>query len=369
MYWSFNLKTTGLQFGYFLGLLFFVIFIVRGIREERLSDIMMGFVLFFLTMLIQDYTFGFAGINFLWDEMDGWPRHFPWLFPATVYFYFLAQTNTDFRLKTKHIFHVLPYILYLIISFILLISGITPKNGFYDSKLGDVFDIFTYLISYSGIFFYFNKSLLIYRDYKIWAQNQYSNLYTVELKWLRNFLWFFLTGAIIHLCNVIVDLIYDLPFDKDYYWQLFTVVTIIYVGFSGLTQNQEKSIRFKNDITAKEKIQEKPLSNDDKILVNKLSGFMEINKPYLNPDLTLKDLAVLMNTNTSVLSNAINQGFGKNFNDFINEFRVNEFQRAVKEPNNKNLTFVAIAYDCGFNSKATFQRSIKKFTGKVPGEL
>jgi AraC-like DNA-binding protein len=366
---SFDLKTTGLQFGYFLALLFFVIFMVRGFREDRLSDKMLAWVMFFMAMLIQDYTFGFAGINVLWEELDGWPRHFPWLFPATVYFYFLAQTNADFRLEKRHIYHVMPYIFYVLVSVVLLFTGRTPNNGLYQTPLGTVWDISVYVLNYGGIFFYFYKSLLIYRNYKLWAENQYSNLYEVELKWLRNFLWFFMIGAVVHLINTIIDRVYDLPFDQDYYWQLFTVATIIYVGFSGLTQEQNKNIHFEeeNKTSEKGKEEEKPLADEENKLKEKLLTFMESQKPFLNPDLTLRQLAVLMHSNTSVLSGVINQGFGKNFNDFINEYRVQSFQEAVKDEKNKNLTLVAIAYDCGFNSKATFHRAIKKFTGHVPG--
>ncbi|MEY3423113.1 MAG: hypothetical protein RIR48_3443, partial [Bacteroidota bacterium] len=107
----FSLKTTGLQFGYFFALLFFIIFLIRGIRGENLADIILGCIMFFMAMLIQDYTFGFEGINFLWDELDGWPRHFPWLFPCSVYFYFLAQTNVNFKFTKKHLLHIVPYIL------------------------------------------------------------------------------------------------------------------------------------------------------------------------------------------------------------------------------------------------------------------
>jgi AraC-like DNA-binding protein len=367
--WSFNLKTTGLQFGYFLALLFFVIFMVRGFREDRLSDKMLAWVLFFMAMLIQDYTFGFAGINVLWEELDGWPRHFPWLFPATVYFYFLAQTNADFRLEKRHIYHVMPYVFYVLVSVVLLLTGLTPNNGLYQTTLGTVWDISVYVLNYGGIFYYFYRSLRIYRNYKFWAENQYSNLYEVELQWLRNFLWFFMIGAVIHLINTVIDLVYDLPFDQDYYWQLFTVATIIYVGFSGLTQEQNKNIHFEeeNKTSEKDKEEEKPLADEENKLKEKLLTFMDSQKPFLNPDLTLRQLAVLMHSNTSVLSGVINQGFGKNFNDFINEYRVQSFQEAVKDEKNKNLTLVAIAYDCGFNSKATFHRAIKKFTGHVPG--
>lgn len=367
--WSFNLKTTGLQFGYFLALLFFVIFMVRGFREDRLSDKMLAWVMFFMAMLIQDYTFGFAGINVLWEELDGWPRHFPWLFPATVYFYFLAQTNADFRLEKRHIYHVMPYIFYVLVSVVLLFDRRTPNNGLYQTTLGTVWDISVYVLNYGGIFYYFYWSLRIYRNYKFWAENQYSNLYEVELQWLRNFLWFFMIGAVVHLINTIIDKVYDLPFDQDYYWQLFTVVTIMYVGFSGLTQEQNKNIHFEEENKTSENVkeEEKPLADEENKLKEKLLTFMESQKPFLNPDLTLRQLAVLMHSNTSVLSGVINQGFGKNFNDFINEYRVQSFQEAVKDEKNKNLTLVAIAYDCGFNSKATFHRAIKKFTGNVPG--
>lgn len=369
-----GLKTTGLQFGYFFGLLFFFIFLIRGIREDRTSDILLGWIMFFMAMLLQDYTFGFAGINFLWEQMDGWPRHFPWIFPASVYFYFLAQTNVNFKFKMDDVIHLIPYLVYLIVSIFLYLYNLTPRTGLYSvGSYGEVWHIFLHVINYGGIFFYFIKSLKIYKNYKIWAQNEYSNIYELELLWLRNFLIFFLTGAILHLINTIIDIIYDLPFDQDYYWQLFIVITIIYLGISGMTQKQEKNLTFteaaiqttNDDLILQTKI----ASQEELEFIGRLDSFMKSKKPYLNPDLTLKNLASQMNTNTTFLSAVINNAFEKNFNDFINESRVNEFQSAKQNPENRNLTLIAIAYDCGFNSKATFNRAIKKFTGKMPSEL
>lgn len=364
----FQLKTTVLQFGYFFGLLFFLIFFIRGIREERLSDKLLGGVMFFMAMLIQDYTFGFAGINVLWEEMDGWPRHFPWLFPACVYFYFLTQTNIHFKWSARHLFHLLPYILYLVLSLILYCLGLTPNKGLYRSNLGIIWEYFHYLLSNGGIFYYFIKSLKIYKNYKIWAENQYSNFYQIELKWLRNFLAFYLLGAIIHLINTIIDQIFVLSFDQDYYWQLFTVITIVFVGVYGLSQKQEKQLTFVEETeTGKDK--PKFSIEEEGAFKTKIKQLMIDKQPYLNPELTLKELALMMNTNTTILSGMINQCFEKNFNDFINEYRVNAFKSALQEPSNKNLTLVAIGYDCGFNSKATFNRAVKKYTGKMPSEL
>lgn len=365
----FSLKTTGLQFGYFFALLFFIIFLIRGIRGENLADIILGCIMFFMAMLIQDYTFGFEGINFLWDELDGWPRHFPWLFPCSVYFYFLAQTNVNFKFTKKHLLHIVPYILYLVLSIILLILGLTPKKGLFSSEINVIWEIFLYILNYGGIFYYFIKSLKIYKNYKVWTENQYSNTFELELKWLRNFLFLFLVGAMIHLFNTIIDFIYELPFDQDYYWQLFTVVTIIYVGVSGLNQRQEKNLIFEHQSIKQEKSKIKESSVDELAFKERLQDYMVSKKPFLDPDLTLRDLASKLNTNTTFISGVINNQFEKNFNDFVNEYRVQEFQRAIANPVNKNLTLVALAYDCGFNSKATFNRAIKKFTGKIPSEL
>jgi YesN/AraC family two-component response regulator len=96
---------------------------------------------------------------------------------------------------------------------------------------------------------------------------------------------------------------------------------------------------------------------------------MEEQKIYLEPQLSLKDMANQLRSNPSVISAAINQNFGKNFNDFVNEYRVKEFQTRQLLPENKNFTLLAIALDCGFNSKSTFNRSFKKITGKAPREV
>jgi AraC-like DNA-binding protein len=80
-------------------------------------------------------------------------------------------------------------------------------------------------------------------------------------------------------------------------------------------------------------------------------------------------LAQKLKTNTSVLSATINSNFGKNFNDFVNEYRVKEFKKQIKLPQNQNYTLLAVAFDCGFNSKATFNRAFKKFTGQSPSRF
>ena len=96
---------------------------------------------------------------------------------------------------------------------------------------------------------------------------------------------------------------------------------------------------------------------------------MEEQHLYLQTDLTLKEMALQLKTNASVLSKVINTGFSQNFNDFVNSFRVEAVKTKMKSPDAQHLTLTAIAYDCGFNSKATFNRAFKKFTGMSPREF
>lgn len=87
---------------------------------------------------------------------------------------------------------------------------------------------------------------------------------------------------------------------------------------------------------------------------------------YRNPELTLTDLANQLGTNPSLLSKIINRSFGKNFNDYVNQYRVLEVKENLANPANAHLTIMSLAYDAGFNSKATFNRAFKKFTGDSP---
>lgn len=93
---------------------------------------------------------------------------------------------------------------------------------------------------------------------------------------------------------------------------------------------------------------------------------METDKLYTNPELSLTQLAKHLQSNPSFISKIINQGFGVNFNDFVNQYRILAVQRQLKTGQHQTQTLLAIAYECGFNSKATFNRAFKKSTGQIP---
>lgn len=95
---------------------------------------------------------------------------------------------------------------------------------------------------------------------------------------------------------------------------------------------------------------------------------MDAKKPYLNMYLNLSELAESLNTYPHYLTQILNTIFYQNFYDFINSYRTDEAKNELINPHNNNLTILAIAYNCGFNSKSSFNRIFKQKTGVTPSE-
>ncbi len=100
----------------------------------------------------------------------------------------------------------------------------------------------------------------------------------------------------------------------------------------------------------------------------KLVDFMNNDKPFLDPDLTLPELARRLEVSRNQLSGVINQIHGINFYQFVNQYRVNEVQQLMDDPDNSNLKLISLAYEAGFNSKASFNRIFKQMTNMTPSE-
>ncbi len=105
------------------------------------------------------------------------------------------------------------------------------------------------------------------------------------------------------------------------------------------------------------------------VLKKELMELMCKKRPYLNPELTLADLAAMMGTHPHTLSKVINEKYNQNFFDFVNLYRIEEFKTRIGEAQAKGQTLLSVAFDVGFNSKTTFNRAFKKITGSSPREF
>ena len=106
--------------------------------------------------------------------------------------------------------------------------------------------------------------------------------------------------------------------------------------------------------------------SETKALISELHELMNKKKLYLDCQLNLKTLADALKTNTHRLSQSLNEYQGENFFDFVNRYRIEEVKKNLADPDSEKFKIIAIAYDCGFNSRSAFYNSFKKFTGQTP---
>jgi ligand-binding sensor domain-containing protein/AraC-like DNA-binding protein len=102
--------------------------------------------------------------------------------------------------------------------------------------------------------------------------------------------------------------------------------------------------------------------------LQKILNLMEEEKPYRDPEITVEKLSKLLAVSEKHLSQILNENLQLNFNNFINKYRVEEAQRKIVDPKEKDFVILKIAYDVGFNSKSAFNAAFKKFTLMSPSE-
>ncbi len=107
---------------------------------------------------------------------------------------------------------------------------------------------------------------------------------------------------------------------------------------------------------------------DIEMIKRKLQDFLKMSRPYLNKNLTIGELAEAIDVPAYQLSIVINKHMKTSFFELINTYRIEELKQRFFEPRYSNLTLLGMALECGFSSKATFNRIFKQLTGQTPSE-
>lgn len=386
MSFDFNLYS-GLLIPFFVqGLLFAIILFVRGKQEERLSDTLLGWLLLLNAIKIAFWMLGFAGWYDTHDAYSSFMFYFPfnnvvWMGPL-LYFYLLSLTNTEFAFQKKHYKHfILPVLLLLmvVVKFIIDFAFNRPfpveEVTQYGTKgpLADLDkNIRIDLLSYSSFFYYLFISIKAYRSYQVYIKQNFSSTEEIRFDWMRNLLYAIATGVIVFFIFSLIQRFVEIRRSYVFEWYAYVAlgVVIYYLSIAGYFarpghRQQLLFVPVQEDEPEQVEVEKEELP-ELKAWKEKLAKIMHDQKPYLEPDLNLTQLAKLMKSNPSFLSKIINDGFGQNFNDYINEYRVKAVIEKLKAGEQKTQTLLGIAYDCGFNSKATFNRAFKKFTGTNP---
>lgn len=148
------------------------------------------------------------------------------------------------------------------------------------------------------------------------------------------------------------------------------IYSTYWIGISGLVKSEALSEHAIGKVIPEENsaVYSRLSDSELKNAVNALQTLMQTEKLYLHETLSLRTLASRLQMDPNLVSYVLNNNLGKSFYDFVNEYRIEDVKRKMADPAYGHLKIVEIAYECGFNSKATFNRVFKKLTGKSPTE-
>lgn len=297
------------------------------------------------------------------------------LFGPLALFYVSACSQKDFKITPKMWLHFLPLVLAIIYHLPFYLQPAEVKiQVFADLFLrGESVTPKWYgIVRLFPLVIYFILCLQIVLKYKKHLINETSNVDESFHRWLllfcgilaipvlSAFLFRFLPH---HKMAILITMLLLFLFIMAVHITIFIKPEIFHQFPHQMLvpdSEEEKQVKYENSTLQ--------TSRKDKY-VEQVLQLMESEKPYLNPTLTLSELAEQINIPSHHLSQVINEKLECNFLDFVNQYRVKEAQELLTNPKNKNFTIMAIAYDAGFNSKSTFYAAFKKQTEMTPSEF
>ncbi|NBW35111.1 MAG: helix-turn-helix domain-containing protein [Cytophagia bacterium] len=302
---------------------------------------------------------------------------FPLLHGPFLYFYTASLTNQHPYLKKHFIWHFTPTLfIYLILLPFFLRPHAERLEVFANEGRGYelVFIIQRILVLASGVS-YTLLSLWLLRKHIVNMQNRFSQTEKINLLWLRYLIygvgvvWF---AVFFGNDFVIFSLVALFVFLLGYFGiKQVGIFTQIHIGDAEILPHPVMTSTPGDSLVPEEAIKTKYLKSTlspekQSDIHRKLTWAMEEQKLFLNPELTIGQLAEALAVHSSHLSQVINSMESKSFYDFINALRINEFKKMAARPGNQKYTLLALAFECGFNSKTAFYRNFKHVTGQSP---
>lgn len=376
--WSLPLLILVLQ-----GLVFVVLLLTRYYRKRNISDLFLGLILLLTCYSQTCYTVGFMGWynEFRTTKINYFLINIGVGLAPLIYLYVKSITTSNFKFKRSYWWHfalAFAVILYRlgIYSYDAMQPGFNDtQNGILKIELDEAYvqSIMGY-IETPFMLLYLAFTIQLFYSYRKKIKQYFSNTYKLELNWILSFLILF---SILFIYGTIQDIVgsqfMDLGYEQRWWLNLLTAIVTLYIGIKGYFTDTSKLNKLDFSFSPKtigipEEDANTPTKSYSPEDLDHVKNLMEIENAYLDPELNLSDLAKMAKMTRGQLSEIINSGFGKNFNDFVNEYRVEAFKSMLKEEKHEQLSLLGIAQECGFNSKATFNRVFKKLTTYSPTE-
>lgn len=358
---------------------FFLILLLKSKGKNSVSDTLLMVWLALVSGQLLFYYDNLSAVPLAPKPLQLMGFAMPLLSSPMLYFYIHSFSFRTQSRWSAHWGHLLPYLLYCLVGFWFSFSsvgGISFQYGLpmfgADVPRGLQFALPVPLALIPGFYTFLGLRVLI--DYQRQLPENYSYTERINLNWLK---W-----VVLSLLILFVSLFLLIRFGVNFGYvtkeDVFALVGsvlafyVFFIGFFGLKQTTfftdipvtpnpesppDAKATYKNSGLSQETV-------DD--LFEKLIRHMAAHKPYLDENLSLSTLAQQLDLTTNQLSQVINQKTASNFFNFINNYRVEAVKKKLKDPAYAHYSILAIGYECGFQSKSSFNKVFKQLVGTTP---
>ncbi|WPO90749.1 helix-turn-helix domain-containing protein [Chryseobacterium sp. HR92] len=340
--------------------------LIIGKRKKIMADYVLAAWFLIIGLHLILFILFFSGNYLKFPYFLGYEVIFPFIHGPMLYLYVLCVTGKNPGVKIW-LLHGIPVLMICLLLSQLLMLSPWDRLAAYQSgnnRYKLLSRILKYLMILSGII-YVSLSLLAVRRYTKGISNQYSNTEKINLNWL----YYLIAGIALIWIAVIIR--------NDILIFSLVVLFIVVAAYFGISRVGILDIPVITNIpdekeTDNEVVKYQKNSPGDEIIQSiykKLVYKMVQEKLYKDPELNLNAVARLLDVHPNLLSQVINSMEHKNFYDYINRQRIEEFKRTVVLPENQKYTILSLAFDCGFNSKTSFNRNFKNYMNCSPTEF
>ncbi|GAA3917906.1 AraC family transcriptional regulator [Hymenobacter algoricola] len=356
-------------------------------RHNRMPNRFLALLLLAIALWVLD---GFFRVANIYGQNPDWyflPIYYSFAFGPLLYFYVQSLVNHDFRPRSAQLWHFGPVLVQAGLYWWLRFQPYPFRLWFWEH----VHRPYTYRLEFVGTWLslvvYLICCLRLLGRYRRWLADNFSETSQLRLYWLRSLLLVLALVSGQWLAEVVLREFFDVYYIYDYStWLLGGVVLLI--GFVGLRQADMRTVHFvaapaelppaaaqpapprrEPDVAAPAVTEPRAVAAADPAVLERLRRALEDEQLYLNPTLTLAELSAHTGLAPRLISFTVNTGFGRPFNEVVNHYRVEAVKRRLVQPAEvARLTLLGIALECGFNSKTTFNRIFKQFTGVAPSD-
>lgn len=360
----------------------FAVLLLTIKREKNISNIFLALFLLQQAAIPLDILISF-GAEFRHIALSWSPNLFYvfgfgyWLEAPFLLWYTRSLIYKDYRLTKMDAVYLIPFFCYLVHQ-ILFYYRLEWSDKLHIQEAYNLFSAPHYM-NYVTLFRELFRAtlgvmcIIEIRRYSQHIKTNFSDIERLDLTWLKMLSIGFLTirvWAVLVGLLILLSVSFGISTNFEIMGLLGNYTTFIMVSiliFFGLGHSSVfEGMDSRNGSTSKNEFPKDKIKDEQ---IKYLTDFMENEKPYLVPALTLEKLAGQLKMQPRMLSHLINRHFSCNFFEFINSYRVDESKRLLADPASEGKNMLDIMYDVGFNSKATFNTLFKKKVGMTPTEF